>query len=255
MKNRAPVLLLLALGILLHLPTPSVCAWSPQAEAMIFRDALKLSAPDIRTMARKYQADFREGLRDPSVNGADPESLVRAICREARRAVSSIRRLRGFGPAFRSLGLVARQIARLDHPVLANPALPRRWTILPDYNGYIARNIPRFRIVLRNEQESLTSFKDLERFLRSARRRTGRLAELLREAYFVEGVLQSSDSFDPRSVPFGVASISYSSAVNDIANVWLFIWRESGGSVRGAHLIERTTPPEPEQTARDGADS
>ena len=32
---------------------------------------------------------------------------------------------------------------------------------------------------------------------------------------------------------FGVASLSYSQSVNDIARVWTYIWSQAGGDVEG----------------------
>ena len=42
----------------------------------------------------------------------------------------------------------------------------------------------------------------------------------------------NSATFDDRSTAFGVASVCYSHAVTDVANLQVFIWKEAGGSVR-----------------------
>ena len=39
-------------------------------------------------------------------------------------------------------------------------------------------------------------------------------------------------SFDDRSTAFGVASVCYSHAISDMANLEFFIWKEAGGNVR-----------------------
>ena len=43
-----------------------------------------------------------------------------------------------------------------------------------------------------------------------------------------------SASFDDLSTAFGVASVCYSHAVTDTANLFTYIWREAGGVVLNA---------------------
>ena len=43
-------------------------------------------------------------------------------------------------------------------------------------------------------------------------------------------------SLDERSVPFGIASLAYSQAVNDIVRIWASLWRTAGGDPAPAPL-------------------
>lgn len=248
--RRASLVAILVLG--LGLPAAGR-AWHPDTCRKIVGDALKLACPDLKLMMRRYRSEFLEGFQQGGIPTADADSRVRQIRRDARQVVNGIRRGRGFAGAIRTMGRIARQVAELNHPILCNGQFRSRAVVLPDYDGYIERSIPLFRIVLRNDQDRLVDFDDLDGFLERAARRARHLSSLLEAAYFEGGVLHSSDSFDPHSVPFGIASIAYSSAVNDTVNIWLFLWRAAGGSNRGAPLIELTTGGAPEPEAPDSA--
>ena len=88
----------------------------------------------------------------------------------------------------------------------------------------------------------------LEEFGRAAALRSAQLLPPVQSAYNPDGRPRSAADFDEKSLPFGVASLSFSQAVNDIARVWSVIWRRAGGdegehSARPAKRKTHGSPP------------
>ncbi|HET6277533.1 MAG TPA: hypothetical protein VFG08_02000, partial [Candidatus Polarisedimenticolia bacterium] len=47
----------------------------------------------------------------------------------------------------------------------------------------------------------------------------------------------SRDALDERSIPFGIASLSYSQATTDIVRLWRYVWISVNGDLSGTpHL-------------------
>jgi hypothetical protein len=77
-------------------------------------------------------------------------------------------------------------------------------------------------------------------------------AEDLCRAYFPDGPSSdavSSLSFDDRSIPFAIASLSRSHAVSDAANLLLAVWAGSGGDLEGTPYWK---PPATRAGEKDG---
>jgi hypothetical protein len=79
----------------------------------------------------------------------------------------------------------------------------------------------------------------LTRYLDNVFHRSSTFYPLLSEEYFRYGSRRSAAEFDDRSTAFGVASVCYSRSVSDLVNIYYYIWREAGGDVRRAAVMQR----------------
>src|SRR6266446_5397681 len=72
-------------------------------------------------------------------------------------------------------------------------------------------------------------------------------ARMIGAAFKDDGTPRTPQSLDERSVPFAVASLAYSQAVNDIVRVWCRLWRASGGDMTGGKTSspDAASPPVP----------
>ena len=70
--------------------------------------------------------------------------------------------------------------------------------------------------------------------------------ETLTRAYHPRdgGPVLPSD-FDDRSVPFAIASLAYSHAVNDTARAWIRLWRSANGDLTGTPYLVRASKGKP----------
>ena len=64
-------------------------------------------------------------------------------------------------------------------------------------------------------------------------------------AYAAAGDPPHPSAFDDRSVPFAIASLSYSHAITDVARAWLAAWSQAGGDVGRTPYLERNDRAQP----------
>ena len=60
----------------------------------------------------------------------------------------------------------------------------------------------------------------------------------LARAYAAAGNPPAAAAFDDRSVPFAVASLSYSRTVTRVVRVWIRAWRDASGDVSRTPYLE-----------------
>jgi len=104
---------------------------------------------------------------------------------------------------------------------------------VPSFERYMERRMEVFPTVNYSERTV-----QLGRYLDTLFARTARLAPLMSEEYFRGGERRTSAEFDDRSTAFGVASVCYSHAVTDLVNLYYYIWKEAGGSVKAAPVLQ-----------------
>jgi hypothetical protein len=162
------------------------------------------------------------------------------------------------------LGVVAHYAADLSDPVLTHPRGATA-PFIEDYGRYVERNLIRYPVVFYGypDIESLLQAGREDRDARPGRRlHTDALAqarharayyEHLERAYALSG--GSSETFDERSIPFGIGSLAYSRAVTGIARAWLHAWTAARGDISGTPHLKGAPPlpPSLEGAFRRGA--
>jgi hypothetical protein len=226
---------LLALLVTAILWQASVNAWTVSTEISVIQDSYCLVSPDLQRVLFQYKTALTSPSSDENRTPADEAVLRQQIVKDARKAVQLLGKPGQLGDTVQLFGRISRTIARLDHPVLSDPKFRSRLAVLADFDPYIEQHLTQFNIGL-PETCPVPTLDGLNDLLEQSLIRTRKLSATLEEAYFSGGVMQHSSSFTPLSIPFGVASISYSSAVKDSALVWLIIWKEAGGRIEGARL-------------------
>jgi len=94
----------------------------------------------------------------------------------------------------------------------------------PHFEQYFERRLARFAPVFYGLDTNLV----LSNYLDKMFARTTRFSPLMAEEYS----RGNGATFDDRSTAFGVASVCYSHAITDNVNIYYFIWKAAGGSVR-----------------------
>jgi hypothetical protein len=92
----------------------------------------------------------------------------------------------------------------------------------------------RFPLVFYGNDDPALARDDFHAFAESVIARARGDADLLAKAYGSAGDPPVPSAFDDRSVPFAVASLSYSRTVTDIVRAWLRAWSDAHGDVEGA---------------------
>jgi len=221
MKRFAPALIFLLPALPLH-------AWTPAADHQIAIRAARLAPRDLRVLLAHMQKHYLAGV-DAAVTDERKQEhrpyLRQQIQRETSAIISMIRTDQPMNHVMVRLGVLSHLIGDANNPfhVDTGPELEASHT---DFEHYFEARMSHFPTVYYG--------RDLhfERVLDQAFTRTASMTPLMDAEYFRGGMRRTSRDFDDRSTAFGVASVCYSHAVTDIANVYTYIWKEAGGDVR-----------------------
>lgn len=203
MKRLAFLLLFLAAAIPAH-------AWTPAADHRIAVKGADMGPPDLRLVIEQFRDEYLRGVDMP----VDRSTLRPRIEAETRGIVQMIRTNKPMVLVVQRLGMLARLVSDANNPLQGDA----------DFERYFELRLKRFPTVFYGVDRRFALGGYLDRTFA----RTARFAPLMSEEY----TRGNSTTFDDHSTAFGVASVCYSHAVTDVANLQVFIWKEAGGSVR-----------------------
>ncbi len=226
--------LLLAAG----LAAPAFC-WTAATRVEMVDDAVKLMPPTLRSVLEKRRDDLRRGMlepmieedalshRPPSEGGSLPDSVDEA----AHQLVLSTSTHVPFRDVARRFGELAHFVADAGFPPAASGASGvGRYA---DFAAFCESRRPRFPLVFYGHDSPTLARDDFKAFTRSIIDRAHAEDANLARAYAEAAGHDDPTAFDDRSVPFAVASLSYSRSVTDIVQAWLAAWRDCHGDLHG----------------------
>jgi hypothetical protein len=229
------VRIVLALAFLLPV---TANAWTRAADERIAKKAGTLAPPDLRLLIERFDSDYKQGIeRARAEEAAEPHQqrrLRERIERETRGVVTMIKAHEPMHRVVERLGTLSHLIADANNPFRVRSEDPR--PAEEDFAGYFERRMTKFPTVFYGLDRNFL----LSGYLDKTFARSAKFYPLLQEEYFRHGQRRTSADFDDRSTAFGVASICYSRAVSDVVNLYYFIWREAGGDVRSARVMEKS---------------
>ncbi len=223
--------------VLLFLPI-TANAWTRASDQRIAIKALALAPPDLQMMLEKFQPEYLAGLEQAEAHEGSEGHHYYVLSRAGKlrerlelgtfTAVAMIRRGDSMGAVAGQLGLLAHLVADANNPFHTANDDPRMALVHDDFEQYFERRLSRFPTVFYGLDPHFT----LDSFLDRTLARSAGFYPLMESEYFAGGERHSSSTFDDRSTAFGVASVSYSHSVTDLANLYFYIWKQAGGDVR-----------------------
>ena len=217
---------------------PAADAWTGPTRVQMVDDAIKMMPPTLRGVLVRRRQDVLRGMLEPMTHedgpahrpASDGGSLEGSIDEATRSLVRSV------GPG--SFHEVARRFGSLAHFV-ADAGFPPGAATKPDERRYAhfatfcESRRPRFPLVFYGHDNAALARGDLRGFARGILARSRDQDADLARAYAAAPSWSDPVAFDDRSVPFAVASLSYSHAVTDIVQAWLEAWSQSHGDMAG----------------------
>jgi hypothetical protein len=202
-------------------------------------DAVKLMPPSLRSVLEKRRDDVRRGMLLPMTAEDAPAhrppwdggTVAASVDAAARDLVSGAETRVSFHDVARRFGVLAHYVADAGFPPAAAgaPGAAR----YAHFAALCETRRPRFPFVYYPRDDAALAQGDFTAFtLEVLGRARGDDANLSR-AYADAPNWTDPAAFDDRSVPFAIASLSYSRSVSDIVQAWLAAWRLCHGDLAG----------------------
>jgi hypothetical protein len=217
-------------------------AWTRVSDQRIAQKAARLAPPDMKLVMDRFQPEFDRGLERAEADEGSAAHHYFVLSREGKLRERIEQETRGIIKLLRSresmtvvvehLGIVAHLVADANNPFHTSDRDAFGSLARNDFEQYFERRLARFPTVFYGIDPNF----QLGNYLDKMVTRSSRFSPLMHEEYFRGGEPHTSVEFDDHSTAFGVASVSYSHAVTDLANLYYYIWREAGGDVRSATL-------------------
>ncbi len=241
--------------ILAGLPAGPALAWTEATRLRMIGDALKVSAPALRSLLLFHEKDLTKGMIEPSAHegeevhyqhaddarGLAAEAIVRKED-EIRALLRSHRPLRRFSY---EMGVLAHFASDVNFPLNASSRDPREPLYIEAYRSFVEKSLDKIPFVLDRSPSKEIEQGDIRGYVLASARRAGKDYAFIGPAFKDDGTPTSPEALDERSVPFGIASLSYSCAVNDIVRIWGHLWKSVNGDQQGTPYLDA---PPPEKT-------
>jgi hypothetical protein len=202
-------------------------------------DAVKLMPPSLRKVLEARVNDVRRGMLEPMTQEDAPShrppwdggALETSVDAAARDLVSGAETRVSFRDVARRFGVLAHFVADAGFPPAAAgaPGAPR----YAHFAALCETRRPRFPLVFYGHADDALSRGDFKAFTLEILDRARTEDVNLARAYADAPSWTDAAAFDDRSVPFAIASLSYSHAVTDIVQAWLAAWRNCHGDLAG----------------------
>lgn len=224
-----------ALGGLVASPA---AGWTPESYRVIAASAARLAPPDLHRQISRNRESFLLGAVDPLYDG-EPANHVKnpdgsgrldeTIALAVDNAIRSIEAHRPFNEIVYRLGVAAHYVADANNPLAVAESDPEEARYANDFLHYLASTEPRLRTTFYGFRPEHNGRDDLPRLVDDALRRGRAFYPLVGREYRRIGLRSGVGAFSDRSTAFGVASLAYSHALSDIAEVLRYIWLTAGG--------------------------
>jgi hypothetical protein len=187
--------------IILALLQTDADAWPATSYPRIFQDARRPLPKALVTFLKDFEAVLQAPCRQTAVE----QAVQKAIAELKKKDVNpreSVALMRDAGCA----------MAEINDPKL---------------DAMVASQVSRFSVVFYGFDDRIVK-GDLQGFLKARTEESDRLLQRLRRY----SELPDKSTAIETSPQYGIASIAFSHAVTDVANIWYHIWKEAQGDLR-----------------------
>jgi len=232
-----PLLRATAALLLAAAASSSALAWEPAARVRMVDEAIRFMPASLRSALERHRDEVRRGMLVPMTGEDGLEhappwadgSLDSSVADEARRLVAAVGEPASFAEISRRFGRLAHFVSDATFPPGASGVDGVERYV--HFAAFATSRIEKFPLVFLGHDDGDLARGDFRAFAIRLAEQARAEDDHLARAYAAAGRPPAPEAFDDRSVPFAVASLSYSRAVNAIVRAWLEAWRECGGDL------------------------
>lgn len=212
-------------------------AWQPATRVRMADDAVKLLPASLRLAMGGYHQELLRGVLGPMTAEGRPEhlppwdggTLDATIEQRAAALRTALHDERSFGTIVRDFGELAHFVMDAGYPPgVGHDTSAARYE---NFGRFCQSRREKFPLVFYGHDEEHLAARDFLGFARAVIERAAAEDVALARAYTAAGDPPDPAAFDDRSIPFAVASLSYSRAVTDVVRAWLAVWEAAGGDM------------------------
>ena len=225
------------LAVVLALPLDAL-AWTAPTRVRMVDDALKLLPPTLRKVLENRRKEVLRGMLLP-MTGEDAAghrppwdrgSLDASIDVATKELVASVGTV-SFDEVAERFGDLAHYVADAGFPPGAGGTRDERR--YAHFASFAQSRRGRFPLVFYGYDSTALARGDFRGFAGEVLDRARAEDATLAKAYASAPSWDDPVAFDDRSVPFALASLSYSHAVTDIVEAWVAAWSRCHGDLGG----------------------
>jgi hypothetical protein len=189
-------------------------------------------ARQVRRNHRRYDAGIQRGLNAPPAwRAGPPGQLGEALTSHVMYCAEALRRPIPLEDLVEEVGVLAVLTLDANDPLAVAHNDPREPEYSGAYEAYVSSVRGRVRLVYYGQDRALLEHRSLTQTVDHAFARSRELYPFVGAEFYRTGVLRNWRQLDDRSVAFGVAAVSLSRGLTDLANFTAFIWQRGGGQV------------------------
>lgn len=226
---------------LLRLPVVVVAAalslgWSADTTRWVAWTSVGFFPPDlarhVRLHERRFEAGIARGLAAPPAwRAGSPGKLEAALEAQVLHCAAALRQPVPLADLVEELGVLAVRVLDANDPLAVSHEDNREPTYAGSYQRFVDEARPRIRLVYYGQDPELIYGGQVGGAIRATLDRSRLLYPYLGAEFYRTGALRDWRELDDRSVAFGVAGVSLSRALTDLANLASYIWNAGGGMV------------------------
>lgn len=226
-----------AVALTLAIAATDAAAWTAETRLRVADEAVRFMPASLRLALERHRDDLRRGVLEPMADEDGPEhraatgggTLDASVGAAATALQEAVARPMPFRDVVLRFGMLAHFVMDAGFPPLAaGRTAPRRYA---HYAEFANRRLGKFPLVFLGHDDPELARGDFRAFARTVVAQAAREDDHLARAYAAAGWPPDPAAFDDRSIPFAVASLSYSRTVNAVVRAWLEAWRRAGGDM------------------------
>jgi hypothetical protein len=220
--------------------SPNAESWSAKTYQLIVVKSVEVMPFSFRHIVLKHQEEILDGSLHPDQLGEskhtyDLQKKTGTIQQRVDELVKTIPKNiynhAPFSDVCRDLGRLSHYMSDLNDPLLLSDRDTRESTYHDDFAIYAENNIPLFPWIFSGHENSALKKDQVDAYIYQIASNTAQYYSQIGDAYYPEGQLVSSATFDPKSLPFGIASLGYSHSIESTVQIWFYVWRKSHGDI------------------------